>query len=80
MFTIELGAEVKSSISGFKGKVSARAEHMNGCNRYWLQPKVGKDGKLPDGCWFDEKELELTKKPKVKSKPIKTGGFHSKLK
>jgi len=79
-FTIELGEEVKSSISGFKGIVTSRAEHLNGCNRYWVAPTVKKDGTLPEGMWMDEQELIVTKKKKVKKGNRVTGGFPSKIK
>jgi hypothetical protein len=82
MFKYELGSTVKSDLTGFKGILTANSIHMNGCNRCWIQPKVDKDGKIPDGCWVDEPELELVSKPKVKreKKPAKTGGFHSSIK
>ena len=79
-FLFELGTDVKSDISGFKGIVTSRSEHMNGCNRYWIQPKVGKDGKLPDGCWFDEGEIVVVSAPKLKRKNSDRGGFPSRVK
>ena len=80
-FTIELGALVRSDLSGFKGIVTSRAEHVNGCNRYWVQPQVGKDGKMPDGSWVDEGELLVIKKPKVKrNSDDEPGGFPSTIK
>jgi hypothetical protein len=79
-FLVELGSEVKSNINGFKGIVSARSEHLNGCNRYWIQPKVGKDGKAPDGAWYDEGELIVINSSKLKRKNSDRGGFHSSLK
>lgn len=83
-FTIELGSEVKSDVSGFTGIVTSRAEHLNGCNRYWVAPKVGKDGKMPDGSWIDEPELIAIKEPKVKRFSFeateKRGGFPSRIK
>lgn len=79
-FLIDLGVEVKSSISGFKGIVTSRAEHVNGCNRYWIAPKVGKDGKMLEGTWLDEAELIVTSKPKVERKNNDRGGFPSKIK
>ena len=74
MFIVELGTEVKSNITGFRGIVTSRSEHLNGCNRYWIQPKVKKDGKYPDGCWLDEKELDIISKSKIKNKKVTTGG------
>ena len=79
-FSIELGSEVVSKVSGFKGVVTSRAEHLNGCNRYWVAPKVDKDGKLPDGFWMDEGEIKVTKKPVLKPKNQERGGFPSKIK
>jgi hypothetical protein len=63
MFTIELGVQAESNITGLKGTVTSRSEHLNGCNRYWVQPKIGKDGKVPEGMWHDEAELVVKKKP-----------------
>lgn len=79
-FLIELGVSVKSNISGFKGIVTSRSEHVNGCNRYWVAPKVDKEGKMPEGAWFDEGELIVTLKPKVKRRNNKRGGFPSLIK
>ena len=78
----KLGVQAKSKISGFKGTITCRSEHLNSCNRYWIAPKVDKDGKLPDGYWFDEGEIERVK---TKKKPLKrtnqdNGGFPSHIK
>lgn len=82
IFTIELGSTVKSNISGYSGTVTSRAEHINGCNRYWVAASVDKTGKLPDpdGYWFDEGELIVTKKPSLKRKNPERGGFPSSKK
>lgn len=80
MFTIELGTKAKSNISGFKGMVTSRAEHLNGCNRYWVVPPIDKEGKLPEGHWFDEAELEHVEKPSLKRKNNDRGGFPSQVK
>lgn len=79
-FTIQLGSEVQSNISGFKGIVTSRSEHINGCNRYWVQPRVGKDGKIPDGVWHDEGELMVRKESTLKPKNQERGGFPSQIK
>ena len=80
MFKFKLGSTVTSLISGFSGIVTSRAEHLNGCNRYWVAPKVDKDGKLPDGLWMDENELEVVSSKNIKTEGVKTGGFPNKLK
>jgi len=80
MFKIKLGTKVISTISGFMGIATSRAEHLNGCNRYWIAPTVDKDGKLPDGLWLDEGELEACKPALAKSTKEHSGGFPSKIK
>lgn len=80
MFTIENGVKVKSNINGFKGMITARADHLYGCNRYFVIPSVDKDGKLPEGYWFDEDELIIIGKEKLERKNNDRGGFASKIK
>lgn len=83
MRVIELGSEVIDGVTNFKGIVTSRATHMNGCDRYWVQPKVGKDGKSVDGLWIDEVTLKVTRKPKKKilqSTTSRPGGFSSRVK
>lgn len=79
-FLFELGSEVKSNISGFKGIITSRSEHLNGCNRYWVAPRIDKDGKLPEGYWFDEMECQLVKAPKLVKTNLDRGGFPSQIK
>jgi len=80
-FLIKNGDEVVSNISGFKGIVTSSSCHLNGCNRYWVSPTIDKDGKLPEGYWFDENELMVIKKAKVKPVAyVEPGGFQSSIK
>jgi hypothetical protein len=55
---IILGCEYRDRVSGFKGIAVAKTEWLNGCARINLQPKVGKDGKVPDSYTFDEPQLD----------------------
>ena len=81
IFKIEVGVKAKSNISGFSGMITARCQHVNGCDRYLINPLVKKDGKLPDGYWFDEGELKVdTKTKRIKPQNQDNGGFHSKIK
>jgi len=80
MFKIELGVKVESKITGFMGRVTARAEHVNGCNRYFVQPTVDKDGKLPDGYWTDEMELIVPEPLPIERKNNDRGGFPGRMK
>jgi hypothetical protein len=63
---IELGDEVKDSVTGVKGIATARCEFLHGCTRVGVQPPIGKDGKIPDSVYFDEPQLVIIKKAKVK--------------
>ena len=77
-----MGSVVKSNITGFRRMASSPAEHLNGCNRYWVEPKVDEDGKPRDEQWIDEYELDVVKKAKRArvDDMAKPGGFSSKIK
>lgn len=79
-FTHLNGMKVKSTVTGFAGTITARADHLHGCNRYFVTPPVGKDGKMPEGYWMDEAELEVIEEPKLKRENNKRGGFPSTIK
>lgn len=70
---IELGDEVKHTVSGFKGIAVAITTWLHGCRRVNVQPKSTDSGaKLPDALAFDELELEVTKKAVVPSTPARS--------
>lgn len=73
-FKIGLGDEVRDKISGLKGKVTTRAECLNGCHRYTVQPGIDKDGKMPDSYWLDEQQLEYVNEGETSIKKTGTGG------
>lgn len=60
--TIELGDKVKCRVTGFSGIVISKTVHLNGCDRFHVQPACGKDGKYPDGWNIDEHSLDIIKK------------------
>jgi hypothetical protein len=75
-FKFNLGDEVKDTLTGFKGTISYRVEHLTGCNGYGLQPPMDKKtGEVPDPKQFDENRLAPTGKsfklPEEKAKPPK---------
>ena len=80
IFTLDNGTKVKSNVTGFAGMITARADHLYGCNRYFVTPPVGADGKLPDGYWVDEAELEVTEEATLEPKNNKRGGFPNAMK
>ena len=51
-----LGEEYTDSISGFKGKATARCTYLYGCVRVVLESKSTKNS-FPVECWFDEQRL-----------------------
>ena len=71
---IELGDEVKHRYTGFKGTATAYTDYISGCRRITITPKVKKDGTLGDSMAFDEPEIDITKKKRVK-RQNETGGF-----
>ena len=52
-----LGLEIQTRVAGLKGIITARSENLYGCNRYFIQPKVVTDMKIPDGWWVDEDDI-----------------------
>ena len=69
---VELGDEVRCKVTGFKGIVTAIAQHITGCDRADVRPGIKKDGTLADGYWFDLPALEIIKKQKVKPTNVQT--------
>ena len=70
---IELGNKVKDTVTGYEGIATARIEYLNGCIQYCVKPKIGKDGKMPEGEYIDEGELKDLGKG-IKAAPKETGG------
>ena len=52
-----LGRTYRDNVTGFEGLCTAFIASLTACNQLWLQPRIGADGKLPDGHWFDETRL-----------------------
>ena len=71
---INLGDEVKDTVTGLKGIAVARTQWLHGCDRIGVQPKARKDGTIPDALNVDEPQLVLVKKKVVKKGTKKTGG------
>lgn len=73
MFKHELGKEVEAKVTKLRGVLTSRSENLYGCNRYFIQPPVGSERKVPDGWWVDEDDLEVVGDG-VKATPKDTGG------
>ena len=80
MEEIILGSVVRDKITNLEGKVTARAIHLHGCDRYWVQPPIDKDGKPREGTWIDVQALEVIETPAVAPTKRANGGFNSAVK
>ena len=69
-----LGDEVKDTVTGFKGIVTGISTFLHGCRRIAVQPKIDKEGKIPEPNWIDEPQLKVVKKKKVSEGKRDTGG------
>ncbi len=68
---IELGDRVKDRITGLTGIVMWKAEYMNGCRRFGVQPeKLNKDGGRVTDFAFDEPDLTVLAKSVHKVIPM----------
>jgi hypothetical protein len=76
---LNFGDEVEDIASGFRGIVTSRSEFMSGCTRYGVQPKVTKEGTLPQTEGFDENQLRVIKKAKVARGKGDDGGPERKV-
>ena len=74
MMKISLGTVVRDKVTGFMGVAENRATFMYGVDRYCIQPKVDKDGKIPESSMIDEPQLEIVKTGQIKKQKSKTGG------
>lgn len=72
--TIELGDRCRDTISDFTGTAVAFTTWINGCTRFALQPKIDKDGKLPEAQWFDEPQIVVMEETVAPTGPRDTGG------
>ncbi len=57
-----LGQQMEDCVTGFKGMVDSVSFDVYGCVQATLRPRVDKDGKVPDGTWFDVKRLHKSGK------------------
>ena len=80
MFTVELGVKVSTRVTKQTGIITARSENLYGCNRYFVQPEVNKDGKVEDGFWTDEGDVVIQKGKKIEPDGTTKGGPMSKVK
>lgn len=54
-----LGYKAIDKITGFKGIIDSVCFDLYGCIQVSLKPPMGKDGKVPEGYWFDVTRLKV---------------------
>lgn len=69
---INLGDEVQDIVTGFTGIAIAKTEWLWSCIRYGVQSQALQDGKLQEAQWFDEPQLEIINRQKVKNPKLHT--------
>jgi len=67
---IELGDEVQDKVTGFKGIAVVRSIYLQGCDRISVQSPVDKEGEIPEPQHFDDPQLKILKKQKVKPEDV----------
>ena len=69
IFKFELRDEVKDTITGFAGVITARIQWLNGCVRYMVSSRTrNKDGKTVEDT-IDEQQLVYLHPPKAPKVP-----------
>lgn len=59
MQAIPLGVLVEDKVTGFTGVADHFVTFLHGCDRYSVQPRIDKDGKIPESGFFDEPQLRI---------------------
>lgn len=54
-----LGRWGQDRVTSFEGTISSIQYHLSGKTEFALSPRVDKEGKYPDGKWFDSKRVSL---------------------
>lgn len=56
---LQMGVKAKCKVTGLTGIITGRTEYLNGCIQWLVKPPVDKDGKIVEGHWIDEGQLEI---------------------
>ena len=71
----KLGYEAVDVVTGCKGIIECITFDLYGCIQAILKSKVDKDGKIPEGKWFDISRLEITSKETIMDIPNFSKGY-----
>jgi len=64
-----LGYQAEDRVTGFKGTIDSVTFDLYGCIQVSLKPKIDKEGKIPDGFWFDVTRLKINTKKRIVDMP-----------
>jgi len=59
MLHFKNGDIVRDKLSGYRGTVTGITKYLNGCIRAIVQPRVDKDGKMPEAEYIDSEQIEV---------------------
>lgn len=79
MFSFALGQKVRCLVTGFEGVTTIRTQHLNGCIQYVVKPPVDKEGKMSDGNWIDEAQLEAVDEEPIEVETSQRGHNYAKV-
>jgi len=74
-----LGEKGRCKITNLEGTIVSHSSNLFGCDRFFIQPPLDKDGKHRDGYWVDEQSIDILPEKKIQVTPTKKGGFNSKV-
>lgn len=64
-----LGRRAKDKVTTFEGVITTISFDLYGCIQAVLAPPIDKDGKIPEGRWFDVNRLDVSESPAVMPLP-----------
>lgn len=64
-----LGYRATDKVTGFSGTIDSVCFDLYGCIQCSLRPQIDKDGKIPDGHWFDVTRLTIDTDDRVVDMP-----------
>ena len=64
-----LGYKAKDKVTGFSGTIDCVSFDLYGCIQISIRPQIDKDGKIPDGHWFDVTRLDIDTSTRIVDLP-----------
>ena len=70
-----LGLKAKDAVTGFEGVIASVSFDLYGCIQAVITPPIDKDGKLPEGRYFDVTRLVILSDKPVMQLPDFESGY-----